>query len=349
MYNSNGTFKKIKQTGLRQGWWHADSILVALSGGGDSVALLMLLHKFFVGHLYAAHLDHNTRNGESHEDAIYAEKLCRKLNIPFFKKVLDVAENCRKGESFEMAARRIRYDFFYETMEREHISFLALGHTSNDRIETQLMNLFRGTGLKGLRGIPETRGDIIRPVINFSRDELRDFLRTLNVSWCDDYTNDEALYTRNKIRLELIPWIKENLNSNVESVLLGLAGQIDSELDDKKFRAEMGLNSVVTEIVPALCAWNVSTLGDYSDLDLAEMLRLQGEKLRLPVLNRRRTELLVSLIRKGESFRFQWAKDIEVCYSRRGMGWLHRCDIRVPGKSKKNGRNDKVPWWVKYN
>ena len=112
----------------------------------------------------------------SHEDAKFSVELCEKWGS-------NASSNCRGiqgeviGESFEMAGRRERYTHFYETAEAEDCPFIAVGHSADDLVETQLMNLFRGTGLEGLRGIPERRGKIVRPIIDFRRDELREILR----------------------------------------------------------------------------------------------------------------------------------------------------------------------------
>ena len=336
--------RKFKNSAIRQGWLGSDKILAALSGGGDSVAMLWLLHNFYNGEIYAAHIDHTTRNGDSHKDAEFAENLCREWGIHFLKKVVDVEKACEKGESFEMAARRVRYTFFSEMAEKYNIPYIALGHSADDLIETQIMNLFRGTGLTGLRGIPETRDNIVRPIIDFRRDELRALLTVNGVEWKEDYTNQETLYKRNKVRQELFPWIKKNLNENFEEVLIGLAKQVDEEITEKSVRAEKNLSLVGYELEPALAVWNVKDMELFTDGELKEMLRLQGKKLALPVLSRRRTDELLGLVRKGGKWRFQWACDIEVCYSLRGMGWLHRCDISS-GLLKNN--KDILPWWAR--
>ena len=169
--------KKFLAAASRQGWLNAHGIVCALSGGGDSVAALWLLKSFFNGRVVAAHLDHCTREGGSHDDAAFVRELCAEWRIECAVKVVDV-HHCREtGESFEMAGRRARYEHFYETAARFGLPYIAVGHNSDDVVETQLMNLARGSGLAGLRGIPEVRGNIVRPVIDFSREELRNILR----------------------------------------------------------------------------------------------------------------------------------------------------------------------------
>ena len=217
--------KKFLAAAERQGWAGADGVVCALSGGGDSVATLWMLKEFFNGRVVAAHLDHCTREGESHRDAEFARELCRGWGIECAVKVVDVHETREKGESFEMAGRRARYEHFEETARRYGLPFIAVGHNADDVVETQLLNLARGTGLAGLRGIPERRGSIVRPVIDFTRAELRALLAENGVPWRDDATNDESDYMRNKIRNILIPWIKDNLNPGFETYLKGKAGR----------------------------------------------------------------------------------------------------------------------------
>lgn len=331
----------------RQGWAGADGIVCALSGGGDSVAMLWMLKEFFKGRIVAAHLDHCTRGGASHDDADFARSLCFAWGIECSIKTVDVHDYAVKGESFEMAGRRARYEHFAETAAKYGLHFTAVGHNADDVVETQLLNLARGSGISGLRGIPERRGNIVRPVIDFTRAQLRDILRENGVAWCDDCTNDESDYMRNKVRNILIPWIKANLNQGFEGVMLGLSRQAEAEEQEKAKNVSQQLSEVRTEIPPALAAWHTGGLSGVSDLILSEMLRAEGARLALPTLSRKRTEELVSLIRRGGCWRFQWARDIEICWSARGMGWLHREDIVSVQNGKKNG-DLSLPWWARF-
>lgn len=330
----------------RQGWGDAPGIVCALSGGGDSVAMLRLLKEFFKGRVVAAHLDHCTRAGESHKDAEFVVSLCREWKIECAVKVVDVHKEQVKGESFEMAGRRARYEHFEETAVRFSLPFIAVGHNADDVVETQLLNLSRGTGLSGLRGIPERRGKIVRPVIDFTREELRTILAENAITWRNDATNDESDYTRNKVRNILIPWIKGNLNPGFEKVMLGLARQLARENEERERSANAALELVAYSQPPALAAWRADLLADFPDSLLAEMLRAQGARLSLPVLSRARTEELLLLIRKGGFWRFQWAYDVEVCYSARGIGWLRRADVEASRARGKRESENRLPWWA---
>ncbi len=319
--------KKFEETGRRQGWLESSSILSAVSGGGDSVALLWLLKNFYRGKIAVAHVDHCTRNGASHADAEFVAELCAEWSIPCFIKTVDVENVKLKGESFEMAARRERYVFFDELLEKKQFDAVALGHNTDDLVETQLLNLFRGAGLDGLCGIPEVRGKIVRPVIDFRRSELRALLRQNGISWREDSTNAETVYKRNKVRNELIPWIKENLNENFEISMAGLARQISLLKAEQDEKTEKKLLEISCAKKPALAVWNKNAPAELSDSELSDMLRMQGRKLNLPVLDRKRTEELIRLLRNGGGWRFQWAVDIEVCRNKDGIFWLHRTDI----------------------
>lgn len=338
---------RFTESGKRQGWWDAGGVVAALSGGGDSMALLWLLKTFFKGRVVAAHLDHCTREGASSEDADFCKTLCREWSIDIRVKKVEVYAERRRGESFEMAGRRERYRHFYETVEAEGLSFIAMGHSADDVVETQLLNLFRGTGLAGLRGIPETRGNIVRPIIGFRRAELRELLRENGVAWREDASNSDMIYQRNQIRVELLPWINKNFNSKFEVNMLGLAAQIDEELRCKREHTQKKLEKITMNCYSALACWSASELSDFSDLELSDMLRLQGQNLDLPTLSRDRTLKLLALLRKGGKWRFQWASDVEVCYSRRGVGWLHRGDLeKKSGETEKSQKNN-LPWWAR--
>ena len=336
--------KRFKAAGLRQGWWDAPGIVTALSGGGDSVALLWLLHNFYPGRVVAAHLDHCTREGMSHEDAEFVKTLCCGWGVECRVKVAEVLKNKQPGESFEMAGRRERYLHFRETAAACGLHYIAVGHSADDLVETQLLNLFRGTGPAGLRGIPEVRGDIVRPIIDFRREELRQLLREHSVEWREDASNEDTHYARNKVRCQLIPWIRENLNPNFEKTMTGLAKQLDQELSERELHTAANLARARVRIEPALACWEPSVLAEFSDTELLDMLRAEGAELGLPTLSRDRTLKLLALVRRGGCWRFQWARDVEVCWSSRGMGWLHRGDVEQ--SRRKNNEKHGGPWWA---
>jgi tRNA(Ile)-lysidine synthase len=182
-----------------------DTVYVGLSGGADSVCLLLCLLELsdkYSAQIKAVHINHQLRGQESDADEEFCQKLCKRLNVPFVSERVDVKGYAQKGKlSCEEAARELRYNVFY-ALECDKI---ATAHNLNDNAETVLFNLTRGTGLKGLCGIPPVRGKIIRPLIGTSRTEIEDFLKEKGQAFVTDSTNLNDEFSRNKIRHNVIP------------------------------------------------------------------------------------------------------------------------------------------------
>ncbi len=203
-----------------------DKILVCVSGGPDSMTLLHVLQKLKYN-ICVAHLNHGLRKSADDEE-LYVKKYCNNNNIDFFSKKVNLKDNL-DGMTIEEAGRRIRYDFFYEVAKKENCTKIATAHNSNDNAETIIMNMIRGTGLNGLKGIEPKRDIIIRPLIEISRKEIEAYCKDNNLKTMHDESNDELLYTRNKIRLELIPYIEKNINSNVVNNLNRMSDILSEE------------------------------------------------------------------------------------------------------------------------
>ena len=211
-----------------------DGVLAAVSGGADSVCLLLLLNGMAAElgiRVFAFHMNHGIRGEEADRDEQFVGELCKQLEIPLtvaHEKVETYAEEY--GLSGEEAGRILRYRHLEETAERYQCAKIAVAHHEDDDAETVLLNLFRGSGLAGLSGIRPVRGKIIRPLLCVSRKEIEEYLKEQGFSWCEDSTNRENDYTRNKIRNELLPWVKENINSRAAEHILAvseLAAQAD--------------------------------------------------------------------------------------------------------------------------
>jgi tRNA(Ile)-lysidine synthase len=316
--------REIVSAGKRQGWWNASGILVALSGGGDSMALLSLLGRNYGGRLCAAHLEHGLRGEASREDAEFVENFCRVSGIPCFMRHTDVANNREKGESIETAGRRIRYEFFSEICGRENIPFVATGHNAEDAAETVVHRAFRGSGIAGLAGISGRRSNIVRPLINCFREDLRRFLRENDIPWREDETNRENHYVRNKIRNGLLPWVRANINESADRALLGLADECSRVSSLLSSEADILLRLVERRHPFAPAAWDSRSVRRLSDIQISQVIRRQAEELGLPVADRHRIEELCRLMRSGERRRFQWAHDMEVCCGGPVIGWLPR-------------------------
>lgn len=213
-----------------------DRVLVGVSGGPDSMALLYFLYCLksqYSLYIHAAHLNHMLRGQESEEDTSYVEDFCRRFDIPCSVRYMDVHEiSENEGLSLEEAGRKARYDFFLDATHEINATRIALAHNMNDQAETILMRLMRGTGLDGLGGIKPIRdGLYIRPLIHTPRWEIENYCRENNINPRIDSTNLLAVYARNKVRLELIPYIKENYNPNIESTLSSMAELLSDDID----------------------------------------------------------------------------------------------------------------------
>ncbi len=194
-----------------------DNVIVALSGGADSMSLLSVLLSLrdeLQITVSAAHVNHSLRSEESDSDEMFVRDVCKKLDIELHALKIDVnAEAKRTGEGTEECGRRIRYKFFNSIDSRSKI---ATAHTLSDNLETVLFNLTRGSGLNGLCGIPPVRGRIIRPIIGRTRTEIENYCVENNISFVTDKTNLENNYNRNRIRNLVVPHLKE-INPSVEA------------------------------------------------------------------------------------------------------------------------------------
>jgi len=213
-----------------------DKILIGVSGGPDSVALLCLLNslkKEFKLTLHIAHLDHMLRK-DSAGDAEFVKKLAKKLRIPVTTAQINVRALARKG-SLEEIARNARLGFLFKVAKDIKTKKVALGHNLDDQAETVLMRILRGTGLYGLSGISPKRDiagfQIIRPLIETRRKEIEVFLRQRRLKPRLDSSNLEDLYFRNRLRNRLFPILKEEYNNNIKEVLSNMADNVAYDYD----------------------------------------------------------------------------------------------------------------------
>ncbi|MDE3200168.1 MAG: tRNA lysidine(34) synthetase TilS [Acidobacteriota bacterium] len=203
-------------------------VAVALSGGADSVALLLVLHERAAELglvLSAAHLHHGLRGGEADADRQFCHDLCAGLGIPLHTSRVDTAaEAAKAGEGIEEAARRLRYAWFRELAADAHLDATLTAHTLDDQAETVLAKFLRGAWTEGLSGIHPTfdEGRILRPLLNTTRAEIEAFLRDRNQPWQEDSTNRQTYFTRNRIRHELLPEL-EKWNPRVRAHLANMA------------------------------------------------------------------------------------------------------------------------------
>ena len=222
-----------------------DKILVALSGGPDSVCLLNILVELKEElniDIGAAHINHLLRGEDAFKDEEYVVEICKEMEIPCFVTRVDINKYSKEHKlSSELAGRQVRYEFFEEIIKKEGFKKIATAHNANDQAETILFRLMRGTGLEGLGGIKASRDNkIIRPILCLSRQEVERYIELKKLKPRIDKTNFEKIYNRNKIRLDILPYMKENFNEDIIQTLNRMSVLLQK---DNNFLEKLALNS----------------------------------------------------------------------------------------------------------
>lgn len=214
------TLKKYKM--LTQG----EKVILGVSGGADSIAMLYALNELvdYGLELIVAHLNHGIRGDEAKGDAEFVKETAKSLRLTFVYGEVDTLSFKEESQlSLEDAARTLRYKFFDQVLNKHYATKIATAHTLDDQAETVLMRLLRGSGSRGLSGIPPVSNSIVRPLIDTSRSEIEEYLRSKGVEWVEDSTNESPEFLRNRIRQDLLvelesynPQIKETLSRTAE-------------------------------------------------------------------------------------------------------------------------------------
>lgn len=231
------------------------TVLCAVSGGADSVCLLDLVRRLGDVTVLCAHFDHGIRGAESARDAAFVEALCKEWGVPFFPGRGDVpAYAAANGLSIETAAREMRYAFLERTAKEQGADVIATAHNLNDNAETILFRMARGTGLRGLTGIPARRGRIVRPLLQTPRRDIEEYLIARGIPHVEDSTNAETDAARNRIRLDVLP----RLESIHPGAAAGIARMSETLAEDEAFLASLAEEKLVLwgEAIPGaeLCA-----------------------------------------------------------------------------------------------
>lgn len=220
-----------------------ERVLVALSGGPDSVCLLHILYSLkeeLQIDLGAMHINHMLRGEEAKEDSIYTKNLCDKLGIKYYVREINIEKIAKeRGISSETCGREERYKAFAEVCNLDGFQKTAVAHNANDQAETVLMRMMRGTGLEGLTGIKaEREGGIIRPILCLNRDEIERYCEEKGLNPRIDKSNYERVYNRNKVRLDILPYMRENFNEDIINALnrMAMLLQKDNEFIDEYCR-----------------------------------------------------------------------------------------------------------------
>ena len=221
-----------------------DKILVGLSGGADSVALLSILKE--LGYCcFAAHCHFALRGEESDRDRNFAKHIATKLEVPFIEVQFDTLKYAAENKiSVEMACRELRYEWFEKQRIALGCRYLAVAHHRDDSVETVLINLIRGTGISGLTGIAPLNGTVIRPILSLSRNNVEEYIQQSGLNYVTDSTNNEVIYVRNKIRNRILPMMKE-INPSVYEAIESTA----THLRETELIYRSALNKIIGEVV----------------------------------------------------------------------------------------------------
>ena len=234
---------------------NGDRLVLGVSGGPDSISMLDILNKIRIDetnnlsfNIVVAHINHMIR-AEAIEDQQFVEKFCKEIGVEFYSKSIDIqkiANNNKIGT--EEAGRNARYEFFDEILKKTNSNKVAIAHNKNDKAETMIMNLLRGSGIAGLKGIePIKNNKYIRPLIECERYEIEQYCEENNIKARIDKTNFENIYTRNKIRNIIIPYIKQEFNPNIIQTLDRLANLVKEEDDYLQKLVEEKYNNMLIE------------------------------------------------------------------------------------------------------
>ena len=208
--------KTIKKYNLIE---NGDSIVIGVSGGPDSICLLNVLNELkneLNFKIYVAHINHMIRK-EADEETEYVKSFCKNIGVECFVKRIDVIKIAKELKiGTEEAGRKIRYDFFEEVLKNTNSNKIATAHNNNDKVETIIMNILRGSGIAGLKGLdPIRENKFIKPLIEISREEIEAYCEENKLEPRIDKSNNENIYTRNKVRNSVIPYIKKEFNPNI--------------------------------------------------------------------------------------------------------------------------------------
>ena len=303
------------EAGTRQGWLSAPNgapVLLAVSGGGDSMAMLWLFRALYPGPIVAAHVNHGIRGEEADGDAAFVRRMAGLWGLPFVERRVDVPGERRPGESIEAAARRARHRELLDMAGECGAWGVALGHNRDDLAETVLFNLLRGTGPRGAAGIPERRGPFFRPVLGLRREFLRDILRVRGIVWREDRTNEltetsaGAGYTRNFIRLELLPLIEARINVGAVERLAAFGEEMREYREDEEARGRALVEGALISSDEGGLALDRGRVMKLSPFERALLLREAGRRLGLTALSRGRAVELARLMGRPGPFVFQW-------------------------------------------
>lgn len=261
-----------------------DKVLVALSGGADSVALLRVL--LVLGyHCEAAHCNFHLRGEESNRDERFVNELCKELGVTLHITHFDtVAYAAQHHVSIEMAAREMRYNWFEQLRKEREMAVIAVAHHRDDSVETFLLNLVRGAGINGLKGIRPHHGNIVRPLLDVNRQDILNYLHHLHQDYVTDSTNLQDEYMRNKIRLNILPMLRE-LNPSVSESIAETSKRLadvsliyNKEIETGKIRVmeksgHILISRLMDEVAPAALLFEILHPLGFNSVQVEDVFR----------------------------------------------------------------------------
>lgn len=270
---------KVKNTILKEKLINkGDNILIALSGGPDSVFLFHMLRELkdiLSFTLYASHINHMYRGIDADHDEKFVKSLCDKYDIKLFIKRKNATEYAKELKlTEEEAGRKLRYDFFKENLNEINGGKIAVAHNLNDQSETVIQRIIRGTGIDGLSAMSFKAGNLIRPILNINKKEILEYLGKNNYEYCMDYTNSLPIYGRNKIRLNLIPYLESEYNPNIQNVLFRMSRLMydDSKIIDKYISIKY--KECLKETLNDKIVLDLETINKLEDFEIRRVIKI---------------------------------------------------------------------------
>lgn len=227
-----------------------DRIVLGVSGGSDSICMLEILNKLketLNFEIFVAHVNHGLRENAKIDEE-YVKEFCEKINVECFVLHADIKKYSKQNKvGLEEAGRKIRYEFFDEILEKTSSNKIAIAHNKNDRVETIILNILRGTGSLGLKGIDIKFNKYIRPLLEVQRSEIEEYVLKNNLNPRIDESNFENDYSRNKVRNIMIPYIKEKFNPNIINTIIRLSDIVSEETEYLDKQTEKEYNNILIQ------------------------------------------------------------------------------------------------------
>lgn len=284
-----------------------DNVLIALSGGPDSVFLfhnLRKLREIISFNLYASHINHMYRGEAATHDEEFVTALCDKYGIKLFvkrKNAIEYAKELKVTE--EEAGRILRYNFFKENLNEIGEGKVAVAHNLNDQAETVLQRIIRGTGIDGLSAMSFKKDNLIRPMLNVTKTEIINYLNENNYEYCIDNTNSQDIYGRNKIRLNLIPYLENNFNPNIQNSLYRMSEAMERDKKIIEKYIELKFSEALKELSEQRIVMNLNILRSLDTGEVGRIIRRGIEELKGNTVNveMKHIDNAISLIISGKT------------------------------------------------